>query len=903
MSETPRPRISRVDVFNTAKVVESLGDNLSFSQAYALSRLVLQFDGGPTPRTGKRAPIDARTIGALKRRGYVELGGEERGRRYQVSSVRNSGPSQIGWSVTAQATDSGRIHTTISASDEAVGLVSRAWDQITDDTGQSVASPPDALGVDAPARNAANLQGSVEFSDTQSSGFSNSHQERPSGSTTKSVAPKWTSDLAIRRGGPDAIEVVVFGAGDSDSIEALQLLAKSWAEADSDQQRPWIAIATTPNAFRGVSEYFRYAPGENTEHDKYMAQVEALIPLNRCALTSVWLNTEAPTLIEIEVDPPNVGSELTRLCKSRFQELGIRCHLRDIAFEALYAAVEYATGEHGYEQVVDWDDLYSTEQLSFWCHADRLSVTVGSAITTMDAESTRAFARVIPSARREIHDAGGSFDDAKLGQRELESALLPPTNWDNFLDGAEAVTETLPALDGWLAIPPKATHIVDAFVRQWADLNSEALAHSPSPCTVAISADAPKCDVRMCQMAARFDMPFVTKKGEGWANLCSYHARESGLMELGSGQGSYLLHPDEIAPDVRVRLEELGFDELFAGFGGQEPAWSRICRGFGFARVSDSTLVKRGDRRTIWIEHGGSGELRVWKYRAGEYHFDERVRSFDRVIPSDWPAEMIREVLFNVLAVDSSDRPGTPEGLGLTLQEAETVVRDGLKSSNQTSKLTEHLLDGQRDRFWLEYDESPFQHASRIAVRNTTDLDLLRDIYAHHQDSGIRCSVIARDDCPVDILWRATREPAGRRALLTRTSIPDEVVAPLFDEIALSSAAAAGRGVMLAAAIHPRVPLGRIEGLAEKALFERDDRLALLDGAARLDSERREALWTLVLRTTHRGKRQDEVMGQILGGPGLTETEAIEWLHGLPDGPTKLRALKWVRTRRARGSR
>jgi hypothetical protein len=911
-------RVTPAEVFEVAKAVERLGDDLTFKHAYALSRLVLELGGGPVKSKGRRAPIDSRTAGALRRRGYVEPGGNEQGRRQYVSSVMNFARDQPSWTATASQIGAGRLTAFISASDEGVELVGEAWKQVGRGVERAVkGDAPSSLLLGVPAAaDAVNTghainegQGALDLSGVQCWDLFDSRQDDELANCDVSTAPVPLADLEIRPGADGAEEVLLVATLGAATREVSEQLAASWATAWGEERRPWIAFAATEAAFSTVHRYYDEALGRDDDHDQLMADIEVLLPLGRCALTSVRFDPELASEVRLEPDPPYEREQLVRACLDGFKDIGVSVYVPDLSFESLFnvGPVDPYSGDRWFEQVLGWDDIYSAEQWDHLRNAARLEVTIPMDLLVTPGTSVSEFAAVIPRARQisltlpaQDEAMAEYYEDLERELRERQvSALLKPLNWDDFLDGATPVTETLPAFEGGKPIRPKTSHIFDRCVRQWLDLDADDLLYAPSPDTVAISVEVPPCDERIggmfrCQMAARYDMPVETRRGTVWGNYCASHARQNGLVRLGTGLGQYLLHPDELTTGEWDELDhELECNGTFEGFVEPEPEWSRTYRAFGFARVSETKLVKRTDAVTLWVEQGTHGELRLRRLSARTLSDG----GYDRLVPSDWPAELVREVLFNLLQIDSRTLPGTPEGLGFTLTEAEAVVRDGLNEDGQERWLSDYLADVDRDKFYLQYDKSPFQHASEIVVEHSSDHDLLRDVFLRHSDVSTRGSVLRRADCPDDILRLATEDSFGRSSILWRKTLPDDVAALLFEQLALSSAAAEEQGTMLRAATHPNVPLSRVLGLAEKALFERDDRLALLDAAVGLDPDRRGALWLLVLGKTHRGKRQDEVMDRILGERGLANTDAIKWLEGMPAGAAKQRAVKWLHAR------
>ncbi|WP_156742727.1 hypothetical protein [Occultella aeris] len=656
------------DVYETAKIVASIGDRLSFEQAFALCNLVLLLDGGPVARKGKRAPIRAPIVAALERRGYVERGGAQHGRRFRVTSVADLRAGVPSWTTSARVSDPGRLTAEISASDEAFDLVAQAW----------------------------------------------SRRERKPRKPTP--VPRPTAAPSPRPAASD-------GTDPADSFEVPQVDASQTAHE---------------------------APQEESSTSDFL--------------------------------PP-------------------------------------------------WP-------------------------------------------------------------------LLAPLNFDAFVDGALPVTATLPAFDesGRSVVPP-ADHVLDAIVRQWGSSDEEDLLYSPAPFTVAITPEMPTCDVQMCQMAARFDMRVRAGDGQGWANLCPWHARRHHLTELGTGSGAYLLHPDEIRDDdLKAAIQELGLDEVLVRSSEPEPRWSHTYRALGFARDPyGSRLVRRADQTTMVAERLATGGIGLNVRETGNYYFDDGRLSFDRVVPEDWADDRVREVLFNVLR-HRGRRGRDEDSLRMTLEEATATVLRGLDDGETRRYLRDYIEESERSLFAVGADESPFRHASKIVAQTSADLDVLRRVFKQHPHHDIRAEVVAREDCPPDILLEAVQTADTRTTLLRGPTLPPEVVNPLFTTIALSSATVEGHGQMLLAATHFATPLGLIEGLLEKALFEADARDSVLDRAEALDAERAAILRRIVLRKTHRGRVQDDLMHRLLGDAGLTNWEVIDWIETLDDRVSRDRALAWIRT-------
>lgn len=457
-----------------------------------------------------------------------------------------------------------------------------------------------------------------------------------------------------------------------------------------------------------------------------------------------------------------------------------------------------------------------------------------------------------------------------------------------------AVLAPLPAFtaDGSVVVPP-LDYVIEAVTCQFGPEGSLPM---PEPSFyVAISADVPYCDAEWCDNAARFDMPVPTRRGTGWANLCAAHAREAGLELLGGARGSYLLHPDEIAPEVRAALDELGLlDSLALALDGDadEASWSRQYRSLGFVRASSDELVRRSDTVSVVARHLGAGRVGIDLRDGRSSREIGAPPSFDAVVPDWWGEDLVRQALVEVVGRRATASGGWAD-LHLPLGTAVDVVVRGLRGGDMRTRLHEYLDEPERFALSTTVD-SPFQRASRVVVEQSGDPELLAQIYRLHPDAGIRAAVLNRDDCPVDVLLEATADAAQRGTLLSRTTLPDEVLGPLFTRLATSSTASEGSARMFRAATHPLTPLAMVEAFAERALSERDDRLAVLDNADRLDPERQAILRETVLRRTHRGRMQHAVMTRLLGDQGVLNRPVVNWVHGIDHRPTRTRALAWI---------
>ncbi|MBB2923088.1 hypothetical protein [Cellulomonas cellasea] len=469
--------------------------------------------------------------------------------------------------------------------------------------------------------------------------------------------------------------------------------------------------------------------------------------------------------------------------------------------------------------------------------------------------------------------------------------LEPPS-----LSGSGPVREPLRAFDadGGVVEPP-LEYVVEAVVCQFGADGSPAVQEQSF--AVAICVDVPDCDTERCKNAARFDMPVATRRGTGWANLCAAHAREAGLELLGAGRGSYLLHTDEIRREpVRTALDELGLlGALVLDEDVEEAAWSRLYRGLGFVRASADELVRRSGTVTVVARHLGAGRVGIDLRDARTHREPGAPPSFHAVVPDRWGEDLVRQVLVGVVGWRAM-RPAGWEDLHMPLVEAVDVVVRGLQGGDLRTRLREFL--GEPERFALStVIDSPFQRASHVVVEQSDDWDLLAQVYRLHPDAGIRAAVLSRQNCPLGLLLDAATDATQRGTLLSRATLPDEVVELLFTRLATSSTAAEGPGRMLRAATHPLAPVAMVEAFLERALAERDDRLVVLDHAERLDPERQAVLRAAVLRRTHRGRTQDEVMTRLLGDQGVLNQPVVDWVRGLDHRASRARASAWIAAR------
>lgn len=212
----------------------------------------------------------------------------------------------------------------------------------------------------------------------------------------------WESDLIVYRGGPSASEVLLLRAENPKDLGPLLRLAARWTSEGRDKQRAHVAFALSEVASEGVLTYFRHAPGEKVSHDNYMRRIEAVLPLDRCALTVVSIaETGQDQAIELSSDPPNHGGELIGKCLHRFRRHSFSCIEPELDRDWMFASVQYATGETGLEQVLDWDDMYTNEHWRFLEASDRLFLSITDTPEIFEGPRLGLLAGIVAEIRRE----------------------------------------------------------------------------------------------------------------------------------------------------------------------------------------------------------------------------------------------------------------------------------------------------------------------------------------------------------------------------------------------------------------------------------------------------------------------------------------------------------------------
>lgn len=220
---------------------------------------------------------------------------------------------------------------------------------------------------------------------------------------TAPVGPVWAADLVVHRGGKHANEVLVLGAAERDHFKTLTRLAAAWTSIQEDDHRAWVAYALSPSALAGVGDYFDLDGRDDPTHRGLLVWLDARLPLETCSVTEVSIvdDDRPDVLVRLQADPPNQGGFLARRSVQDFNAQGFNCE-EHTTEDVLYNRVEYATGDVGREQVLDWDDIYTEHQWNLLSDAERLFVRLHRRVAELDAGQLERLAMVIPSVRHEL---------------------------------------------------------------------------------------------------------------------------------------------------------------------------------------------------------------------------------------------------------------------------------------------------------------------------------------------------------------------------------------------------------------------------------------------------------------------------------------------------------------------
>jgi hypothetical protein len=97
--------VSRHAVYGTALAIAASSVPLDFAAAYPLSRVVLEFGGGPVSlRAKEMAFLDKKSVRLLERGGWLERSASEVSQAHRVASVLNFSQVPGQWTTTATVT-------------------------------------------------------------------------------------------------------------------------------------------------------------------------------------------------------------------------------------------------------------------------------------------------------------------------------------------------------------------------------------------------------------------------------------------------------------------------------------------------------------------------------------------------------------------------------------------------------------------------------------------------------------------------------------------------------------------------------------------------------------------------------------------------------------------------------
>ena len=212
----------------------------------------------------------------------------------------------------------------------------------------------------------------------------------------------WASELVVRRGSPQATEVILIRAT-NDGHGLPERVGAAWADGASELGTPWIAVARTETAFAGILSYFDEPLGLDPDHDRLARQIDALLPLGSSWLTIVEAgDTNQDAMVELSADPPNHGGDAVSACMMEIRRRGVNCVEPELDESWMYTEVDYATGERGSEQVLGWDDMYTAGQWTCLRDAGRLFVRIRPDAGLVEPKVVELVANAVSVGRREL---------------------------------------------------------------------------------------------------------------------------------------------------------------------------------------------------------------------------------------------------------------------------------------------------------------------------------------------------------------------------------------------------------------------------------------------------------------------------------------------------------------------
>ncbi|MCK0114019.1 ImmA/IrrE family metallo-endopeptidase [Ornithinimicrobium sp. F0845] len=223
--------------------------------------------------------------------------------------------------------------------------------------------------------------------------------------------PAWATSLEVRQGAENSTEVILVRST-PDHHGLPERVATAWAAGTSTLADPWIATARTVEAFDGVLSYFARPPGADADHDRSASRVLQLLPLDSHRLTVVSAGeADQGAVIEVSTDESNHGSDLVAICRSHIQGGGLECIEPDLDLSWLNTRVEYATGEHGWEQVLGWEEVFGTDDWRFRSSSERLFLNVRPDAGLVEPQVIEILARAVSTARIDFADYEASQGD------------------------------------------------------------------------------------------------------------------------------------------------------------------------------------------------------------------------------------------------------------------------------------------------------------------------------------------------------------------------------------------------------------------------------------------------------------------------------------------------------------
>lgn len=172
-----------------------------------------------------------------------------------------------------------------------------------------------------------------------------------------------------------------------------QRLAEAWMTARDDALRPWTVLTFTNAAASAIEDLFRADPAGARSAET----AARILPVDRCAVTEVRIGLpgegDAELRVDVAGDPPTYAYSLPQEAARRFRSLGLWCDEPVMDDTVLFAPDRYG------EQMLGWDDIYSTEEWSLLDRARRMHLAVSRPVCRLDLSTLQAIARVFADSR------------------------------------------------------------------------------------------------------------------------------------------------------------------------------------------------------------------------------------------------------------------------------------------------------------------------------------------------------------------------------------------------------------------------------------------------------------------------------------------------------------------------